>query len=217
MWLAAVLGLGIGLILNACADRLPRDVEARLSGSRRIARWSILTLISACLCAYLQRQYGWSFTLVIEVVYCGLLLLIAAIDLEHSLIPNILVGSGMVLALGFNVLQPTPGLAAALWGAGVGGGIFMLLALARRNALGLGDVKLASLIGMMTGFPWVLQALTLGVVLGGLAAALLMLARVRQPKQYMPYAPYLVAGSMVTLLYGQGIASWYASLTGLGG
>ena len=217
MWLAVVLGVGIGLILNVCADRLPPLVAANPFGPRRVARWSVLLLISGGLFAHLQRMYGWNSGFVVQATYCSLLLLIAVIDLEHSLIPNALVGFGLLLALGFNVLYATPGLAAALWGAAIGGGIFALLALARRNALGMGDVKLAFLIGMMTGFPGVLQALTLGVILGGLAAGLLLLTRVRRAKQYMPYAPYLVAGSMATLLYGQGITNWYVNLVGSGG
>jgi prepilin signal peptidase PulO-like enzyme (type II secretory pathway) len=95
--------------------------------------------------------------------------------------------------------------------------MFALLAAARRGALGMGDVKLAAMIGMMTGFPYVLQALTVGVMLGGLAAALALLTRMRRGKQYMPYAPYLVAGSLLTLLHGPGIADWYAGLMGVGG
>jgi leader peptidase (prepilin peptidase)/N-methyltransferase len=217
MWLAAVLGVGIGLVLNMCADRLPPFVAANPFDPRRVARWSALLLISSGLFAHLQSMYGWNSVFVVRATYCSLLLLIAVIDLEHSLIPNALVGFGLLLALGFNVLYATPGLAAALWGAAIGGGIFALLAMARRNALGMGDVKLAFLIGMMTGFPGVLQALTLGVILGGLAAGLLLLTRVRRAKQYMPYAPYLVAGSMATLLYGQGITNWYVNLVGSGG
>jgi leader peptidase (prepilin peptidase)/N-methyltransferase len=217
MWLAAVLGLGIGFIVNMCADRLPRRGPADPLGRRHAARWSIVLLISGVLVAHLQRVYSWSLDFVIQATYCSLLLLIAVIDLEHSLIPNVLVGSGVLLALGFNAFHPTPGLAAALWGAAAGGGAFALLSLARRNALGMGDVKLALLIGMMTGFPRVLQALTLGILLGGLAAALLLLTRVRKPKQYMPYAPYLVAGGVATLLYGQGITNWYVKLLGSGG
>lgn len=217
MWLAAVLGLGIGVILNICADRLPQRGPADPLSRRHAARWGIALLISAVLLAHLQRAYGWSVDFVVLATYCSLLLLIAVIDLEHSLIPNVLVGSGLLLALGFNAFYPTPGLAVALGGAAAGGGVFALLGLARRNALGMGDVKLALLIGMMTGFPWVLQALILGILLGGVAAAVLILTRVRKPKQYMPYAPYLVAGGMATLLYGQSIANWYARLLGFGG
>jgi len=168
------------------------------------------------------RRYGWNLGSVALVTYCSLLLLIAVIDLEHRLVPNVLVGSGMVMALGFSLISAHLGLATTLWGALVGGGTFMLLSLARRGALGAGDVKLAALIGMMTigmmtGYPGVLLALTLGIILGGLAAGLFLLTGVKRRDQYMPYAPYLTAGSAATLLWSQQIASWYVSLTGLGG
>jgi len=212
MSLAVILGLAVGIFLNACADRLPHTKARRPLGVRGFMRWSIVLTLSVGLVAYLQRTYDWSLAFTMRTTYCSLLLLIATIDFEHRLIPNVLVGSGMLLALVFNVFYRMPGLAPALWGAVVGGGTFCLLALARRDALGMGDVKLAALIGMMTGFPSVLQALTIGVILGGLAAGLLLLTRVRTGKQYMPYGPYLVAGGMATLLHGQSLAQWYASL-----
>jgi len=217
MWLAAAIGLGIGLVLNVCADRLPLKAETRPSSPYHATRWCALISVSVYLCAYVQHNYGWSLSCATLVAYCSLFLLIAVVDLEHSLVPNILVASGMVLALGFNVVSPTPGLVAGLWGAVVGGGAFGLLALVRRNALGAGDVKLAALIGMMTGFPGVLLALILGILLGGLAAAIFMITGIRRRNQYMPYAPYLAAGSAATLLHGQQIMSWYAGLIGLGG
>jgi len=211
------MGLVIGFFVNACADRLPLTAEVRPSGPYHIGRWGTVILMSAGLCVHIQRNYGWSLGCAILVTYCSLLLLIAAIDFEHSLVPNILVGWGVVVALGFNVVTPSPGLPAALWGAAVGGGAFMLLALVQRRALGAGDVKLATLIGMMTGYPWVLQALTLGILFGGIAAAMFLLTGIRRRDQYMPYAPYLAAGSAATLLYGRQIAGWYANLIGLGG
>jgi prepilin signal peptidase PulO-like enzyme (type II secretory pathway) len=217
MWLAVLLGLCMGTVLNIGADRLPRSSLAKPHGRHRVARWSILLVMSTAFCAYLQRRYGWSVTFATQATYCSLLLLIAVIDLEHSLVPNVLVGSGMALAVGVNILWSAPGLSPALWGSAIAGGIFVLLALARRNALGLGDVKLAFLIGMITGFPWVLQALTLGILLGGVAAGLFLLTRVRRPKEYMPYAPYLAAGGIVTLLRGQEIAHWFGSLIRSGG
>lgn len=216
MWGAIALGVMSGLLLNMAADLLPREAGGA-SKIRHQARLGIFLLVSVGLCAYLQRRHGWSSSFFMQAAYCHLLLLIAVIDLEHRIVPNVLIASGITLALGFNFWLATPGLVAAFLGAVVGGGIFLLLALLRRDALGLGDVKLAFLIGMMTGFPWVLQALTIGILLGGAAAAFLLLARLRGPKQYMPYAPYLVVGCMVTLLYGHDIAYWYVRAAGLGG
>jgi leader peptidase (prepilin peptidase)/N-methyltransferase len=221
---------------------------------RRLVRWGALLLLPVALMLHLRSSATASVHLlgeasaasrgagaplwagiVPELAYCSLLLLIATIDLEHQLVPDVLIVVGLILAVGFNlsarlpirllqsagfrhlVVEGTPGLTAALTGAALGGGLFLLLALARRNALGAGDVKLAFLIGMLTGFPWVLQALVVGILLGGLAAALMLLFKLRGPKQYIPYAPYLVAGAMATLLCGQHIAQWYARLTGIGG
>jgi len=216
MW-SMVIGLVTGLLLNMAADRLQRSAGSRASPLPHRLRWGILLLASTSLAVYLQRHQGWSAAFIMHLAYCNLLLLIAVIDVEQRIVPNAVLAPGLALALGFNIWLATPGLAAALGGALVGGGFFLLLALIRRNAIGFGDVKLAFLIGMMTGFPQVLQALALGIILGGIAAAFLLLTRLRSPRQYMPYAPYLAVGCMITLLHGQYIADWYARSSGLGG
>ena len=82
-------------------------------------------MICAVLLAHLQRIYGWSADFAVQATYCSLLLLIAVIDLEHSIVPNVLVGCGVLLVVAFNAFYPTPGLAAALWGAAAGGGVFL--------------------------------------------------------------------------------------------
>ena len=255
MWLPVLFGLALGLVLNVVADWLPprilprQDPETGTSGgaARQPLRWGALLLLSTGLVWHLHSATaslplsgetatageGAGLPLLVGAVpvltYCSLLLLIATIDLEHRLVPNVLILVGLILAMGFNLLAPLRGVAApllrdrvqglttAVVGAAAGGGLFLLVALARRNALGAGDVKLATLIGMLTGFPWVLQALILGILLGGVAAAVLLLFRLRGPKHYIPYAPYLAAGAIATLLYGPQIIQWYARLVGAGG
>ncbi|MBC7262419.1 MAG: prepilin peptidase [Chloroflexi bacterium] len=212
-----IIGIVIGILLNMGADHLPRSADGGPSRMQQRLRWGILPLVSAGLCLYLQRHHGWSANFAMHITYCSLLLLIAVVDLEHRIVPNAILAPGIALALGFNIWLATPGVKAALSGAIVGGGFFLLLAFLRRNALGFGDVKLAFLIGMMTGFPQVLQALAIGIILGGIMAAFLLLTRLRSPRQYMPYAPYLVVGCIVTLLQGPAIANWYARSAGLGG
>jgi leader peptidase (prepilin peptidase)/N-methyltransferase len=216
MLLATVLGGSVGIALNMLADRMPSAAKQRPGGLRRAFRLGALTLLCIALYIYLQHAQGWSVPFAAQAAFCSLLLLIGTIDLERSIVPNVLVGLGILLALGFSLVRSSsgPGFATALEGAALGGGVFLLLALARRNALGFGDVKLAVLIGMMTGFPWVMQALIVGIVLGGLSAAVLLLTRTRGARQYIPYAPYLVAGCIATLLWGARIAAWYAGLLG---
>ena len=82
----------------------------------------------------------------------------------------------------------------------VGFGVFFLLALIGRGAMGLGDVKLAGVIGLMTGYPLVVAALALGIVLGGVAAIALLVTRRAGRKGTMAYAPYLALGTIIVLL-----------------
>jgi leader peptidase (prepilin peptidase) / N-methyltransferase len=65
--------------------------------------------------------------------------------------------------------------------------------------MGMGDVKLAAVIGAVVGFPLVFTALILGVLVGGVAAALLLVSRRIDRRGTMAYAPYLVVGVALVL------------------
>jgi Type II secretory pathway, prepilin signal peptidase PulO and related peptidases len=97
-------------------------------------------------------------------------------------------------------------------GGGIGLGIFLLIVIVSRGGMGWGDVKLAALIGLVFGFPLVFVALLIGVVLGGVVAALLLLLRIKKRKEAIPFGPFLALAAIVTLLWGSNILSWYRGL-----
>ena len=175
-------------------------------------RGLLLELVTMLLFAYLWRHYGPSLQLVLATLYTCLFLLIFVIDLEHRLVLNVVVLPASLLALSISFISPNPGPGNALLGGALGFGLFALVALAYRGGMGAGDVKLAGLIGLITGFPLVVVALAIGVLIGGLVALLLLLTKVKGRKSYIPYAPFLVMGGMVTMLYGPEIMAWYASI-----
>jgi leader peptidase (prepilin peptidase)/N-methyltransferase len=75
--------------------------------------------------------------------------------------------------------------------------------------MGMGDVKLATFIGLVVGFPSVFAALLIAFVAGGLVGGGLLLTGLKGRKDPIPFAPFLVAGGMVAMLYGQQIIGWY--------
>ena len=77
------------------------------------------------------------------------------------------------------------------------------------RGMGLGDVKLAALVGLMTGFPLVIIALLLSWISGGLVAALLLAFKIKKRHDPIPSATFLATSTMVTLLWGQAIYRWY--------
>jgi leader peptidase (prepilin peptidase)/N-methyltransferase len=96
-------------------------------------------------------------------------------------------------------LQVGPSLPSALLGGAAGLVGFFLIALLGRGKMGMGDVKLAGVIGLATGWPGVLYALVFGIVAGGLGAVLLILAGRAGRKSYIAYAPYLSLGALAVL------------------
>ena len=228
---ALVLGLACGLVASWIADWLPARIDtegdsgtppippsaAVVPGRRAIWRLALLVPGSMALAVYLYLAHSWSAYFWAQFPVSEVLLLIAVIDLEHQLVPNILVASGLAMSLLSSALTAQPGLRSAVIGSVVAAALFLAIAAFGRGALGAGDVKLAVLIGTVNGFPQVLQALVMGILLGGMAAGVLLLTRLRGPKQYIPYAPYLVAGCLSTLLFGQHIARWWQHLPVWGG
>jgi leader peptidase (prepilin peptidase) / N-methyltransferase len=139
---------------------------------------------------------------------------IALIDLRHRIIPNRLMYPSLIL---FPVLIA---LARLIDGAvdparaGIGlvlyGGILFVVAVVSRG-MGMGDVKLAALIGVALGalgLRFVGVAAGAAIVLGGLGG-LVALAMGRGRKSAIPFGPYLAVGAIVAGLWGEEIASWY--------
>jgi leader peptidase (prepilin peptidase)/N-methyltransferase len=78
--------------------------------------------------------------------------------------------------------------------------------------MGLGDVKLAALIGLATGFGEVLVAILGGIILGGIVAVILLAFRIKKRKEAIPFGPFLSLATIVTLLWGTNILNWYIAL-----
>ena len=75
--------------------------------------------------------------------------------------------------------------------------------------MGWGDVKMAALVGLMTGFPLVVMALLLSWISGGLVAAVLLAFKIKGRKDAIPFGTFLSVSAMVTLLWGLDIWRWY--------
>jgi len=150
--------------------------------------------------AYSALHLSWSAALNVLIVTGGLAL-ITLVDGVVRRIPNMFIGGLFGWALLQAVVWGRPALGPALVGVGLGGGLFLLIALVGRGAMGLGDVKLAATLGALLGYPFVLIGLLAGILLGGIAALLLLLTRRKGRKDYMAYGPYLAVGGWIIFLH----------------
>jgi leader peptidase (prepilin peptidase)/N-methyltransferase len=151
------------------------------------------------------------------VLVAGLLALmpgIALIDLRHRIIPNRLTYPALLLFLPVVLLAWGIGDAADPVRAGLGlllyGGVLFIVA-AISGGMGMGDVKLAAVIGLVLGslgLRFVGVAAAAAIVLGGLGA-IVALAMGRGRKSAIPFGPYLAVGAVVAGLWGEPLAAWY--------
>jgi leader peptidase (prepilin peptidase) / N-methyltransferase len=184
------------------------------------------------LLSYLLWRYGPGWELSVLIIYSLLLLILLVTDIEQMLIPNAVTYPAFIIVFVISaavmLLNVKPHWFYAVPVSGfwmiiynylvniVAGGLtgFILLALVHiisPRGMAFGDVKLAALIGMMTGFPIVFVALFLGVIGGGLVAGILLLTKLRGRKDRMPFGPFLCLGGIAALLWGKDIIAWYLS------
>ncbi len=131
----------------------------------------------------------------------ALFLCLAVIDLEHMRVPNAILGGVLGLAVLGIAAGILPSWKSALLGGLSNGVAFTLLAVVQKGALGGGDVKLATVEGVLLGFPAGLIALLYGVILGGVAALAFLLTKQLTRKDAFAYAPYLIIPAAFFLLY----------------
>ena len=150
--------------------------------------------------------------------FLGVLLAAGLIDLRHRIIPNRLTYASLgAFAVAIVAIALTVG-GVSILSAGIGllayGGGLLIVALISPGGMGMGDVKLAALIGLVLGaisLRYVAAAAFLALLAGGIGA-IIALAMGRGRKSTIPFGPYLAAGAMVAALFGSSLSTWYLGL-----
>jgi leader peptidase (prepilin peptidase) / N-methyltransferase len=164
-------------------------------------------LATALLVAGCAWRFGLSGDAAIAAFFCVVLVAVTATDLTHRIIPNrIVVPAAAIVLVAQTTLHPSPEWAIAALGAAL---FLFLAALAYPGGMGMGDVKLALLMGAALG-----KTVSVAMMAGMLAAlvpSLYLLARhgSRARKMGIPFGPFLALGSVIALFAGHWLLSEY--------
>lgn len=145
---------------------------------------------------------------------------IFVIDIRHYLIPDVLTIPGILLGLGLSLIPGGLTPPQSLIG-GAGSGLFLwgigyVASLAvKKEAMGLGDVKLIAMSGALFGLQTALFGLIFASVLGCLVGLPMMLMRKLNEHRHIPFGPYICVGVLVAAFYGEPVMDWYKGLLGL--
>jgi leader peptidase (prepilin peptidase) / N-methyltransferase len=230
--LALAPGLALGSFLNVVAARVPlrrsivRPPSACMDCAHEIAwydnvpvlswlllrgrcrscgagipvRYPLVELVSGLLVAACVWKFGLHPEALVAAFFCLALVAVSATDLEHRIIPNrIVLPAAAAVLVAQTAVRPSPEWAI---GAVAASGFLLVAVLAYPAGMGMGDVKLALLLGAMLG-----RTVTVALFVGMFAAllpGLVLLARhgSKGRKMGVPLAPFLALGSLVALFWG---------------
>jgi leader peptidase (prepilin peptidase)/N-methyltransferase len=210
--LAVVAAAAFGALLGFIADRLSTrwpEHEPDYQPRRLDWRTAVLALIGAAVGAGLVLRWSEPRDLAILAVYCAVLLVLLATDLDQKILPDLLtlpliVFSGAILLLGWSPLLADKSLA-LVSGIGAAIGLPILLFVSDRilrGELGAGDLKLAVSLGLMSGVSRLFVGLLLASI--GFSLVLLVLIGLRRLslKSAVPFGPVLIIAAYVAALSG---------------
>ena len=180
------------------------------------ARYPLVEAGTALLLAAVAAVHAQDTTqLVLGAVLVLFLVPMALIDLDHRIIPNKLTAPAAVVAVALGLVLDPSGEPERLIAGVAGGGVFLLAALARPGGMGMGDVKLAAVLGLFLGGTVavaLMAALLLGSVVGAIVIARVGAAAGR--KTAVPFGPFLALGGVVAVLVGEPLISAYLGTFG---
>jgi leader peptidase (prepilin peptidase) / N-methyltransferase len=189
--------------------------RCRSCGARVSARYPLLEIGTAASFAGVAIVYPRVYVIVMLCAFCAVMIVVGAIDLELKIIPNKITypafpAFAVAIVVGWAIGQDLDPARAAI-GALLYGGAFLLIAIIAPRGLGMGDVKLTGLIGLVMGslgLRYVGVAAGAAILLGGLGGLVALLAG-RGRKSAIPFGPFLTAGALVAVFWGERIADWY--------
>jgi leader peptidase (prepilin peptidase) / N-methyltransferase len=237
--LAGVIGAIFGSFLNVVAYRLPRGESLSRPRSRCpgcgtpvrpydnipvlswlllrgkcrdcrepiSARYPIVEAGTGLLCALvvLAADDVW-----LGLAFVLLLVPVTLIDLDHRIIPNRLMLVGAIAAPAILLATEPDALLEHAIAAVAAGGFLLLAAVAYPRGMGMGDVKLAAVMGLFLGRavgPAMFVALVAGTLVG--AAVIARKGAREGRKTAVPFGPFLALGGVVALFAGDALVDWY--------
>lgn len=180
-------------------------------------RYPAVELLTAVLFAATAVRLGPNLELAPFLLLVAVLIAVSVIDIEHYIVPNrivifALVTSVPLLAVTAIVDHQGTELRNAMLGSLMASGALFLLHLAYPRGMGMGDVKLALVLGLYLGWlglGHVFLGIFLGFLLGSIVGIALIVTGLRTRSQHLPFAPFLAGGAMLAVLMGERILDWY--------
>jgi leader peptidase (prepilin peptidase)/N-methyltransferase len=199
--------------------------RCRHCGEKISPRYPLTELATGLLFALAAWRFGITVTGVVYAAFFWSLVVLTVIDLEHKLLPNrivypmFLVGwAGLIASALVDSQLAGERLRSAGFGMLVFGGFLFAVAFAYPAGMGMGDVKLAFVLGAFLGYAGGVRLALMGMfisfVVGGVIGIAVMAATGKGRKMQIPFGPFLAGGTVIAIAVGQRLLDAYLGFVG---
>ena len=191
--------------------------RCRRCGQRISAQYPLVELLNGALALALFLKFGPGLVFAVLFLFCSALVVVTFIDLEHRIIPDAITLPGIVLGFAVSFLFPRLGWLNSLIGIVAGGGSLLLIAylyqaLAKKEGMGGGDIKLLAMMGAFFGWQSILFIIFAASLVGSLVGITVMLLQKKDATLAIPFGPFLASAAVLYIFYGQRMIFWYLHL-----
>lgn len=177
-------------------------------------RYPAVEILTGALFTLIVYRFGMQGFVPLLWLFAALLVVIAFIDIDHQIIPDVISLPGILLGFLSSFIIPWMTWVDSLLGLLLGGGSLYLVALvyqllAKKEGMGGGDIKLLAMIGAFLGWKAVLPVIFFSSVFGTVVGLPLVLVKKADGKLAIPFGPFLSIGALVYLLWGPPLVRWY--------
>jgi leader peptidase (prepilin peptidase)/N-methyltransferase len=176
-----------------------------LLDGRALYRTAAIVVATTALFALAGGRYGAdAVDLAVVSAYVAVFVICASTDILAFRVPNVVTYPGIVAAFAIGMTMPDASRLDVLLGGLLFGGLLLVPSLLARG-MGMGDVKLAFFVGFALGLGFVVPAMLYMAIGGGIAAVFLLVTRIRDRRDPIPYAPFIAGGALL-VIFTQGVA-----------
>lgn len=190
--------------------------KCRFCGKDISWQYPLVEIGTGILFLLLYLSFGVTFGAIFYLIIFSLLIVVFVYDLKTELTPELFVWIALVLAFLGGSYFGHFGFINMVYGALVGGGVLAILVYgsilfggAKEKWMGIGDIKLGVILGFLVGFPAAIFGLFLAFLIGSVVGLIYIKVAHKTIKDSLPFAPFLILATFLTLIFGNTIIGWY--------
>ena len=141
------------------------------------------------------------------------LIIITFIDIDYKIIPNVITIPAIPIGLVLSYFFLPHSIINALIGMLGGGGLLLLMAVIYPGGMGGGDIKMVAMLGAFLGWQKIFLTIFLGSLIGSVVGIAMIISKKGGRKTKIPFGPYLAAGAILSIFFGNAIIEYYVNFT----